>query len=264
MFTMNTILAIVIIAIGLAGAFLLGAIPWGVIIGYKVAHIDIREHGSGNIGTTNSARVMGAGPGAAVMVLDIAKGSVGVLFAQLMCVFAQMLIGSGDFAMELSFEVVREVSIALALAAVILGHLFSPFLGWKGGKGIATAFGGMLPCMPLTAALCLACFILLCVITKRVSAGSIAGAFAFIAGTLIFYTDRIPFVIVSIVMAGFILYAHRENIKRLMHGEEKKFSLGSKEKAQKAAEEEAEAAKAEPEAEVIEAVAVDGEEPKGE
>ena len=249
MLTMNSILAIVLIAIGLAGAFLLGGIPWGVIIGHRVAHIDIREHGSGNIGTTNSARVMGAGPGAAVMVLDIAKGAVGVLLVQLMCALAQMLIGSGNYMLEISFAVVREISVALGLAAVILGHLYSPFLGWKGGKGIATAFGGMLPCMPLTAALCLGCFLLLCLITKRVSAGSVAGALAFVIGTLVFYTDRIPFIIVSIVMAGLILYAHRENIKRLIHGEEKKFSLGSKEKAQEAADEEA----AELEVEVVEA-----------
>ena len=116
--------------------FLLGSIPWGLIISKSVFHTDIREHGSGNIGTTNAMRTMGKKGGAAVFVLDFGKGLLSGLIA--LFVLANFIPGAGVAA---DSPVSASTVVALAFLCCTLGHIFSPWLKFKGGKGIAVAVG---------------------------------------------------------------------------------------------------------------------------
>ena len=116
-------------------SFLLGSIPWGVIISKVFYHTDIREHGSGNIGTTNAMRTMGKVGGSAVFVLDFGKGIVSGLIAAA----AAAMFGGG---MSLSGHVIGyDDFVTVAFLGCVWGHIFSPWLGFKGGKGIAVAVG---------------------------------------------------------------------------------------------------------------------------
>jgi len=151
-------------------AFLLGSVPWGLIISKVFYHTDLREHGSGNIGTTNAIRTMGKVGGYAVFVLDFGKG---LLSGVLAWWFSwQFLPGGGLVPGAL---VSYDTMLAVAFLGCVWGHIFSPWLGFKGGKGIAVAVG----CLFVTfgwvgACLELLIFIVLVVATKRVSIGSIA------------------------------------------------------------------------------------------
>ena len=116
--------------------FLLGSIPWGVIISKSVFHTDIREHGSGNIGTTNAMRTMGKKGGVAVFVLDFGKGLLSGLIA--LFALANFIPGAGVVA---DSPVSASTVVALAFLFCTLGHIFSPWLKFKGGQGIAVAVG---------------------------------------------------------------------------------------------------------------------------
>ena len=194
--------------------FLLGSIPWGVVISRVFYHKDIRDVGSGNIGTTNAIRAMGKVGGYAVFVLDFGKGLL-----------------SGAFALWFSqwFGADVRLLLALSFAGCIWGHIFSPWLGFKGGKGIAVAIGCLFIVFgPIGAILELAIFAVIVATTKYVSAGSIASALAcpFIA-LYFFWGSWIPWIIIS-AAALTIVWAHRENIARLRNGEERR--IGDKKK----------------------------------
>ena len=154
-------------------SFLLGSIPWGVIISRVFFHTDIREHGSGNIGTTNALRTMGKVGGGAVFVLDFGKGIVSGLIAAA----AAAAFGGG---MSLSGHVIGyDDFVTVAFLGCTWGHIFSPWLGFKGGKGIAVAVG----CLFVTfgwqgACLELLIFAVLVIATRYVSLGSVAAAVA--------------------------------------------------------------------------------------
>ena len=119
-----------------------------------------------------------------------------------------------------------------------LGHMYSPFLKFKGGKGIATSFGGFLILCPWCALASLVAFLLGCFITKYVSIGSMCGAIGYLLCTIFVYTQHLPWIIIAIIITAVVFYAHRGNIGRLRRGEESRFSVGSKKTIEEAREKE--------------------------
>ncbi|WP_139653243.1 glycerol-3-phosphate 1-O-acyltransferase PlsY [Raoultibacter phocaeensis] len=216
------------VAVGLfAVAFLLGSIPFGLIISKVFYHTDIREHGSGNIGTTNAMRTMGKVGGSAVFVLDFGKGLLSGVLAMIACWY---FVPGGGLSVDGSSLLSYDDLLAVAFLGCTWGHIFSPWLKFKGGKGIAVAVG----CIFVTygvvgACLELAIFIVLVLVTRYVSVGSIAAALAcpFFA-LYFFWGDWLAVALCSI--AGLtVVWAHRANIKRLLSGTENR--IGSKKKA---------------------------------
>lgn len=183
-------------------SFLLGSVPFGLLIARQKG-IDIRSVGSGNIGATNVWRALGAGPGSIVLLLDIIKGCLPAFLGKI-------LLHDESW------------SFGLGLTAV-LGHTFSPFLKFKGGKGIATGCGALLGSNPLVGGVCLAVFGVMLAITRYVSLSSIC---AVLTLTALGFVLKLPlFVSASYaVMAAFIIFKHRDNVKRLFNGTERKFN----------------------------------------
>ena len=217
---------LILVAVGvLAVSFLLGSIPWGLIISRVFYHTDIREHGSGNIGTTNAMRTMGKAGGIAVFLLDFGKGLLsGVLALAALWVFV-----SGD---SLSDSApVYHLILALATAGCTLGHIFSPWLGFKGGKGIAVAVGCLFMSFGVVATIVeIIIFASLVITTRYVSAGSLAAAFACPVIACVLYWGDWACVLCFLVTAVVVVWAHRANIKRLREGTENR--IGDKKKAE--------------------------------
>ena len=200
-------------------AFLLGSIPCGVIVSKVFFGRDVRDTGSGNIGFTNSMRSMGKAGGAAVFAGDFLKGLAAAAIGMYV---APMLFGGAP----LSANAPAFLS-ATATFAATMGHIFCPWLGWKGGKGISTAFGASFVSMNPPAALCLfAAFLLVVLATKYVSAGSLTAAVLYpFAG--FFTRAATPTAVALLAVTGLVvIWAHRENISRLKNGTERK--IGSK------------------------------------
>ena len=215
-----------LVAAGLfVAAFLLGSIPFGLIISKVFYHTDLREHGSGNIGTTNAIRTMGKVGGYAVFVLDFGKG---LLSGVLAWAFSSWFLPGGGF--EPGALVTYDTMLAVAFLGCVWGHIFCPWLGFKGGKGIAVAVG----CLFVTfgwigACLELLIFIVLVATTKRVSIGSIAAAAACPFFALYFWGDWLAWLFCTV--AGLtVVWAHRENIKRLRAGTESRIGDKGKKK----------------------------------
>lgn len=194
--------------------FLLGSVPWGVVIGKAFFGTDIRAAGSGNIGTTNAMRVIGKKGGAAVFVLDFGKGLLSGWLATL--VSGAALAGAAVPAWVSMNEF-----LALSFIGCVAGHIYSPWLGFHGGKGIAVAVGCLFFVFgPVGALLELGLFIVLVVATRYVSVGSIAAAVACPFFALYYYRgDPIAWVLVSLA-AFLVFFAHRENMMRLRAGSE--------------------------------------------
>ena len=195
-------------------AFLLGSIPSGVVIGRLFFGVDPRSGGSGSIGATNSNRMLGAKGGAAVLVCDMLKGAVAVGIARAAIHLAglcgmqadTLLIGAAFFA--------------------IAGHIYSPWLGFKGGKGISTGFGSLLVASPVIALFIALVFIVFAAATRIVSVGSIAAAISVTVWCLVFHTGSVPFAVFGVLISVMVVFAHRANIGRLLRHEEPRFSLG--------------------------------------
>ena len=210
-------------------SFLLGSIPFGLIISKVFYHTDIREHGSGNIGTTNAIRTMGKVGGYSVFVLDFGKGLLSGAIA-----LAALWLLSPDGALAPSATVAYDDFVGVAFLGCVWGHIFSPWLKFKGGKGIAVAVG----CLFVTfgwvgACLELAIFIVLVLATRYVSVGSIAAAAAcpFFAAYYFLIASFAPVAFACCTVAGLtVVWAHRENIKRLRAGTESR--VGDKKKQQ--------------------------------
>ncbi|MDQ2663407.1 MAG: glycerol-3-phosphate 1-O-acyltransferase PlsY [Candidatus Eremiobacteraeota bacterium] len=194
------------VALGTAAiaiAFLLGSIPFGYVIGREFYHRDIRREGSGNIGAMNALRTMGKGGAIAVLLLDALKGFLPVFFT---------LLWMGP-----SWA-------ALAAAASVLGHCFSPWLHWKGGKGVATAFGVVFA-LSWPAALCaVGAWFVGAGLTRYSSVGSMLGT-AVACVALAFFTKRTELFAYGLFAALLIIYTHRENIERLRRGRENPIRL---------------------------------------
>jgi len=193
------------------GSYLIGSIPSGLIIG-KLRRVDIREYGSGNIGTTNVLRTLGARYGAIVLIADVFKGVIAVLIAR-------YIIGSPMSEMAAGF-------------AAVAGHDWSVFLKFKGGRGVATSLGGILPMAmwaPLAAVAGVVIFIALIALTRYVSLASIIGSLSAVVAMAVFMgMNRVPWEYLVYIggVVALIIFQHRDNISRLLSGTESK--LGQK------------------------------------
>jgi acyl phosphate:glycerol-3-phosphate acyltransferase len=176
----------------ISASFWIGAIPFGVLIARRRG-VEIREHGSGNIGATNVARVLGPVAGAIVLVLDASKGALAVATAD-------WLFGIPWF-------------VALCGFVAILGHCFSPFLDWHGGKGVATAFGVFLVVAPAITAVAVLVFIVIWRITRVPALGSLAASMA-ISAALLAGGER-AYSILACVTTVLLVYTHRTNLAKL-------------------------------------------------
>lgn len=201
-------------------AYLIGSINFSVIISKKVAGFDVREKGSGNAGSTNMLRSVGKGAAVLTLLCDILKGVVAILIA----------IGIGNLVKDAD----KGLLVQIAGVAVVLGHTFPIFFGFKGGKGVATSLGVLLMSNWQIGLICLVFAIVLMALTRMVSLGSCAAAVLFPVLTLFInqhYTVLTEgktgktYLIYSIILAIIVLYNHRSNIKRLMNGTENKLSF---------------------------------------
>ncbi len=204
--------------------YLLGSIPSGALISKRMAKVDVREYGSGKTGTTNVLRVAGKKAAALVIVLDLLKGALAVVFAGLIVGRNYLIVG--DFGLGLMAAQV------LAALAAMAGHNWSVFLKFRGGRGVATFFGGLAALCPVVALFGGEVFIIGAGLTRFASLGSIAG----VVGT---YTILVPLTVLNGFPIEYLAYAligtiaiivmHRDNIARLISGKEHKLS----EKAEK-------------------------------
>ena len=199
-------------------AYITGSIPTAVWIGKKFYGIDVREYGSGNAGATNAIRVLGYKAGVSVFIIDALKGFVAVELACI-CYYLGLITNENYYA---TFKVVVSM-------VVVIGHVFPVFAGFRGGKGIATSLGVVLALFPLPAVVCFGVFIIILLITGYVSLGSVTVAIIFpFISIFIFNTTEYAYVLYSCVIAVFIVFMHRKNIKRLLKGQESKFSFKKK------------------------------------
>lgn len=205
------------IIILLLTAYLIGSIPSAVWVGKRFYDIDVREHGSGNAGATNTFRVLGKKAGIPVLMLDILKGFIAVSLVWY------------DHP-SISHELVPFTNLKLAFGfCAVLGHIFPIFAGFRGGKGIATLLGIVLA-VHFQAAVCsLALFVVILSITKYVSLGSMLAGLAFPFFVLfVFHTRVASLTIFSSVVALLIVITHQKNIQRLLNKNENKTYLFGK------------------------------------
>ena len=204
----NVIMAII--------AYLIGSINFSVIFSKKFAGFDVREKGSGNAGSTNMLRSVGKGAAALTLLCDVLKGVVAILIA----------IGIGNLVQSAD----KGLLVQIAGIAVVIGHTFPIFFGFKGGKGVATSLGILLMTNWQIGLICLVFALVLMVLTQMVSLGSCAAAVLFPVLTLFIKEHYIVaeggnYFIYSVILAVIVLYNHRSNIKRMLNGTENKLSF---------------------------------------
>jgi len=199
----------------LVAAYLLGAIPTAVWVGQAYYGIDVRQHGSGNAGATNTFRVLGKKPGAFVMLVDILKGWAATSLAN----FLVMLE-------VISPEKLVLFKIIMGILAVI-GHIFPVYVGFKGGKGVATLMGMVLAIQPVAALICLGIFMVVLLVFKYVSLGSMLAAVAFPLLLLLprFHPDEPLLIVFGFILSLLVILTHKKNIGRLLQGQESKIYL---------------------------------------
>jgi acyl phosphate:glycerol-3-phosphate acyltransferase len=216
--TTNAILALLI-------AYLIGSIPSAVWIGKWFYRVDVREHGSGNSGATNTFRVLGKKAGIPVLLMDVCKGWASVMMAFWA---TEAPPHSQDFV---------NIQIVLGVAAVV-GHIFPVFAAFRGGKGIATLFGVILAVHPYACLIAAGVFLIVFIATNYVSLGSISAGISFPFIIIFFFGhDIVPSMVVfSCLVAILILITHQKNIERLLRREESKiFLVKKKEEAEEEA-----------------------------
>ena len=195
-------------------AYLIGSINFSVILSKKMAGFDVREKGSGNAGTTNMLRSVGKKAAAITLICDILKGVVAILIAMLA---GKILANSNS-----------SLLVQIAGISVILGHTFPIFFKFKGGKGVATSLGVLIMSNWQIGLICLVFALVLIILTKMVSVGSIAAAILYPVLTLFIPQNYIVpgnYIIYSVILAVLIVFNHRENVKRLLSGTENKISF---------------------------------------
>ncbi|MFD2873960.1 glycerol-3-phosphate 1-O-acyltransferase PlsY [Mucilaginibacter ximonensis] len=202
-------------------AYLFGSIPTAVWIGMAFYGIDVREYGSGNAGATNTFRVLGKKAGIPVMLLDILKGFTATNLAYFIGVTTTGGVHSTSY---------TNYALALGIAAV-MGHLFPIFAGFRGGKGIATLLGMVLAIHLHAALLCVVVFIIVLLIFRYVSLGSILAGFTYLIGVTFIFPSNRSVVIYGMCMFLLILVTHQKNIERLIRGTESKVNLFKKKQA---------------------------------
>lgn len=190
-----------VIMLGLG--YLVGSIPFGLVVGKVFYGIDVREHGSGNVGTTNVFRVLGKRAGIAVLVCDMLKGYVPAAIAAAL------------------FDPWFAIFIA---AAPVVGHMYSVFLKGKGGKGIATGAAVVLALVPIVFAIIILAWIVLVLVTRYISVASLAAS-SLVPVLAIWFREPLPYEIAGVLVAIIIWWAHRGNIHRLLAGKEPRVRL---------------------------------------
>lgn len=201
----DTVLGLVLVAAG----YLAGSIPFGVVLGRFVLGVDVRQVGSGNIGATNVARAGGKKLAIAVLLLDAAKAIVPILVAR------WLLAGTPRAVLW---------TVLVALAAFV-GHLYPVWLGFKGGKGVATGLGIFLVLSPWAALAGVVTYAAAYGTTRISSVGSLAGTAVCVLGTFVAHGWTSPVSWAGLGLAALIVLRHRENIRRLLHGEEKRMRV---------------------------------------
>ncbi len=205
---MNEVLLII-------SAYLIGSIPSALIISKKFFGIDIRDYGSGNMGATNTFRVLGSKYGTIVMILDIVKGAVAVgLYTFLPYYFSS------------DMELLRtNFMIGLGLAAVV-GHIFPIYANFKGGKGVATLFGMILAIQPWVALSCVGVFVFVLFLTRYVSLSSILAALFLPICVLWIWNEHEPlYRIFTLLVAFLVIFTHQKNIGRILKGVESRVPI---------------------------------------
>jgi len=193
-----------------AVGYLCGALPWGLWLGRWLRGVDVRTLGSGNLGATNVYRSLGPGIGIATLALDMAKGALPVW----------LLPGSP---LGAAFPGGAEwCRIAVGIAA-IAGHMWTVFARFRGGKGVATTTGVLLALSPPAFGVFVAVFLVAVGVTRFISVGSMLGAIAFAVVSL--RGPASPVALFGVLVAGLVILRHRDNLRRLLHGEERRFSL---------------------------------------
>jgi len=206
------------IIVGLV-AYLIGSVSFSIIISKKMAGFDVREKGSGNAGATNMLRSVGKKAAALTLLGDALKGVVAILFA--------IIVGA------IAKEVDKALLVQIAGILVVIGHTFPIFFGFKGGKGVATSLGVLLMTNWKIGLICLVFALLLMVLTRVVSMGSVGAAILFPVLVLFMVTnfsvsEGSGYLIYSIIMAAIVAFNHRSNIKRILNGTENKLSFSKK------------------------------------
>lgn len=197
-------------------AYAIGSINFSVILSKKIAGFDVREKGSGNAGSTNMLRSVGKGAAALTLICDVLKGVIAIVIA--------IVLGN-------IFQVEdKALLVQIAGVAVVLGHTFPIFFGFKGGKGVATSLGILLMSNWQIGLICLVFALVLMLLTRMVSLGSCMAAVLFPILTLFINENYIvsegsSYFIYSIILAVIVLYNHRSNIKRILNGTENKLSF---------------------------------------
>lgn len=201
-------------------SFLIGGIPFGFIAGRLLLGDDIRRHGSGNTGATNVWRVLGWKAGVLVLLLDALKGMLPVL-------------GAGSVMRWLAVDDAGQVAPLMSGLAAIFGHMYPVWLGFRGGKGVATALGAVLVAAPLHSVVALVVFVLSLAVSRMVSLASILAAMGFLVfhlqkyGVAALSADRVPLTLFSLIVPAVIIWRHRSNLVRIVNGTERRIG-GSK------------------------------------
>lgn len=212
--------------------YLLGSINFGVIISNKEYHDDVRTHGSGNAGATNMLRTYGVKAGALTMLGDMLKAVIAVGLGYLIVgVNAEITEGG------MTYRMVDQFGAAIAGLFVMLGHIFPIFFKFKGGKGVATSGIVIFMISPIAGCICLAVFLIVVIGTRYVSLGSVMGLclYPIILNAWSHAYDpprNATACMISVFMAVAVVFMHRENLKRLRDGTERKISLGKKKKTE--------------------------------
>ena len=195
-------------------AYLLGSVIFSVLISKKMAGFDVREKGSGNAGSTNVLRTVGKKAAALTLVCDCLKG----VFAVLIAVIAGKIATNTD----------GSLLVQLAGLAVVLGHTFPIFFGFKGGKGVATSLGVLLIINWQIGLICLVFALTVMALSRIVSLGSIAAAVLFPVLTIFIHSHYIVsgnYIVFGILLGAFVIFNHRANVKRLLAGTENKLNF---------------------------------------
>lgn len=186
-------------------SYIIGSIPSGLVLGKGIWHVDLRRYGSGNIGATNAWRTLGKGPGLLIFAADLLKGVIGV--------------GAG------SLLIGTPMGMVIGGILAIVGHSASIFLKFSGGKGVATGLGVLLMMMPSVSVIVFAVWLIIVLISKYVSLGSIVAA-ALVPIAAFFMDEPAEFIVFGLLAAVFVIYRHKSNISRLMSGTESKIKAG--------------------------------------
>ena len=215
---MGTVLILCLPALAaMAAAYALGCVNGSILVSKYIFGDDIRNHGSGNAGLTNFYRTFGT------------KGVAGVLLSDILKAVIAVLLGTFLFGYFLGLPMVGKL---IAASFVLLGHMYPITFHFQGGKGVLSGVSALMVIDWRIALIALAVFLLVAALTRYVSLGSICAALTFLVCLWLFY-HNVCFEVLGAIPAGLLIFAHRSNIKRLLHGTENKFSLHRKEDAAK-------------------------------